>query len=231
MAIISTSTFKTLTGISGTSEDSKLDLLTNYADAAIKRYLGIDIESTSYPGAATNGKGDSGYYSGNGSRYMVLRHWPVTAIASVYLDASGVWGEGTDAFSSATLLTEGTDYSIRWEHYQGAAVASRTGILERINGVWPQSNWYRPGNIMLDPQTAQGNIKVAYTAGWATVPVDIVQAAALLVAHYRRTLPQGGMIQSESQGAYSYSMAALSPNGWPTDVVRLLAPYKEVRFA
>jgi hypothetical protein len=232
MAIISTATVKTLLGLSGTSEDSKLDLLCGYADRAIKEYLGIDIESTSYPGAATNGKGDSGFYSGNGSRHLVLRQWPVTAITSVYLDAGGYFGHGTDAFASATLLTVGTDYAIRWDTYEGGAKASRCAILEKLNGTWPQSRWYKPGSILLDPQPAQGNIKIAYTAGFATVPGAITQAAALLVSHWRRVQQAGGFVTSESQGAYSYSVAQPTmTGGLPDEVKGLLSAYREARFA
>jgi hypothetical protein len=231
MAIISADTVKTLMGITGTSEDAKLALLVGYVDAAIKRWLGRDIESTTYPSAATNGTGDSGYYSGDGSRYLVLRQRPVTAIASIYLDAAGFFGTPSDAFDSGTLLVSGTDYALHLDRYHNAARASFCGIVERLGGVWPRTAWYKPGNITLDPQNAQGNIKVAYTAGYSAVPGDIVQAAALWVAHWRRIQPQGGMIQSESQGAYSYSMASFQRAGMPDEVRVLLAPYREVRFA
>lgn len=234
MALTTTATVKTLLGITGTAEDSKLDLLVNYADAAIKRYLGRDIESTSYPGAATNGRGDGGYYSGNGSRWLVLRQRPVTTLTSIYLDATGRWGQNPDgSFASATLLVAGTDYALDYDGYLGSAAASHSGLVQRIGGVWPQSHWYAAGRLLADPQPAQGNIKVAYTAGFSSVPADIAQAAALLVAFWRNIEPRGQALQSESLGAYSYSLASAGEGGagLPKDVRRLLAPYREIRIS
>lgn len=230
MAIITTATVKTLLGISSTSEDSKLDLLVGYADAAIKRYLGRDIESTSYPGAASNGHGDSGIYCGTGTRFIVLRQRPVTAVASVYLDNVAYYGQATGAFASATLLTEGTDYAWVKDGYISSASVSFCGAIERIAGVWPRPAWYRPGYLISDPQTAQGNIKVTYTAGWATVPGDIAQAAAWLVSYWRQSQKRGGTVTSENLGGYSYSLAAAGEAGWPAEVRKLLSPYREARF-
>ncbi len=56
------------------------------ADAAIKSWCKRDLEWTSYPGCAINGKGDSGFYSGLNSQSIAVRQYPLlnpqTTIAS-----------------------------------------------------------------------------------------------------------------------------------------------------
>ncbi len=211
-----------------TSEDIALGQWCTRADAAIKRYCKRDLELTTYPATATYGRGDSGIYSGDGSRYLILRQKPVISVTSVNLDMRAYWASAVTPFDTTTLLVSGTDYALATAGYIGSAAVSNRGIIERINGVWPQSWWYRRGNIVLDPQTAQGNIKVIYQAGFATIPPDIVQAGALLVAYWRRIAQAGGNLQSESLGNYSYSLAGpMKGAGLPDDVRKLLSPYRE----
>ena len=231
MALITTATVKTLLGITAGGEDTKLDLLCNYVDAGIKDYIGLDIEATTYPGAATNGKGDGGYYSGDDSRFLITRQRPIRTVTALHLDPTGRWDQNPDgSFATATLLTAGTDYAIRYDGYAGMAAVSNCGIIERIGQVWPALYAWRRGAILPDQQEGQGNIKVAYTGGWSTVPPAITQAAALWVSYMRRIQPQGGNVVSESMGSYSYSVAPMRGLGIPDDVVRLLAPYRELRL-
>lgn len=230
MAIIDLATAKTLMGVTTTTEDAKITLLANYADSAIKRYLGIDFEPGTYPGTVANGRGDSGYYSGNGKRYLFLRQRPVTVLTSIYLDSTGYWGQNPDgSFSVTTLLVAGTDYALATDGYIGSAAVSYQGIVERRNGVWPSLGVRRWGELLANEQPHKGNIKVSYQAG-ATPPADVVQAAALLIAYWRTVGPSGGGYQSESLGAYSFSFATVQ-GGMPDTVKRLLAPYKIPVFA
>lgn len=225
MAIIDIATAKALIGITGQDENSKVSLLCDAADSAIKRYLGRDIERQTYPGTVMHGRGDSGYYSGNGSRYLVLRQRPVISVTSIHLDHAGNWGSSETAFPAESLLVAGRDYALVPDGF-----GSYRGVVERLRGVWVRPRWYRVGEMHLDPQTAQGNIKIAYTAGYDPVPPDLTQAAALLIAHWRRIGDKGGTMQSESLGGYSYSMAAIE-GGMPAEVKMLLARYREARFA
>ena len=56
-----------------------LNLLLTEADAAIKQWVGKDLEWTSYPGSGANSPvfGDSGFYSGQDRPDIVLRQLPV----------------------------------------------------------------------------------------------------------------------------------------------------------
>lgn len=228
MALISAATCISL-GVGTSAETAALTIWCNNIDAAIKDYCGYDIEQATYPGAGpTNGKGDSGFYTGLGTRYLVLRHRPVLITGlTVYQDMSGRFGTNPDgAFdSSTTVLTYGTDYTIQLDGYSSSAALSRTGILERINGVWPSLAVYQRGRLVHDEQPQRGNVKVAYTAGYSSVPPAITQAAALWVAHIRRIQAQGGGIQSEGLGSYNYSMVPIQW-GMPDEVRLLLSKYR-----
>jgi hypothetical protein len=210
MALTSVPNVKAYLGLSGNTEDAKLALMVAEADVALKSELGRDIESTTYPSAATGGHGDSGYYSGTGTPYLLLRQYPVHAdsITLLRVDPDGYFGEGTDAFDSTTALTEGTDFVLHLDGCLpgGSTKCSYTGVVEKLGGVWPALVTRQVGEMVGNSRRHRGNIKIAYTAGYATVPADLENAAIQLVAWLRRTADKGGEMQSESLGAYSYSM-------------------------
>lgn len=62
--------------LSSTDEDSRLDRLITAASLAIAEEIGRDIGSAS----------GTEYRDGNSSRFMVMTRWPITAVASVYID-------------------------------------------------------------------------------------------------------------------------------------------------
>ena len=79
-------------------------------------------------------------------------------------------------------------------------------------------------------ERGQGNIRVAYSAGWLTVPDDLQFACNMLAANMIRMQPKGTDLASESLGSYSYSVLQKSlsvpvPGGSLGDI---LAYYREV---
>lgn len=230
MALTDLSTFKSFLGITGTAQDTLLTLILAGADSAVKTYLGRDIEQTTYPGAAAYGVGDSGYYSGDNARFLRLRQYPVQSVTSIYLDWDGHFGTGTDPFDSTTLLAAGTDYRL---HLDGCLPGSSTkvgysGLVERINGIWPATSIRRIGELTGREVPQGGNIKVAYVAGYATVPSDLVLACCQIGARIRNTTSKGDMLQSESLGGYSYSLAAQAAIAEIGTIAATLAKYKPV---
>ncbi len=231
--------FKTFLGIpqNNTTQDDKLQLYLDASWAGMLSEIGRDIDQATYPSAPMIGRGDSGFYSGNGSRTLRLRQRP--AIASgmqIWLDNSGRFGENPDgSFATATLLVYGTDYVLKMDgNLPGTQTqCSYAGILERVATVWPGSLQYTPGQVCLQPIPQQGNIKVIYTAGWPIVPYDLRLACCQIAAGIRRTAKVGGPITSESQGGYSYSLAgALAAGQIPEmgTIRQVLAKYKETIF-
>ena len=231
MAIGTRANFKSFAGISAsdTSEDSKIDIIITGVDAAIKRHLGIDVESTSYPGAAANGTGDDGYYSGNGHYELLLRQYPVQTITSIYVDPTGYFGTSSDPFASATLLTAGTDYALQTDGcLPGTSTkVSYKGSVVRIGNVWPGLLLHTPGQINPKRVQHKGNIKIAYTAGYTTVPGDIIMAFYQMCAWVRSHSNTGMAVQSEKYEEYAITLATGAINSVGS-FQRTLARYKRV---
>jgi hypothetical protein len=230
MALIDVVTAKTFLGVTGTTEDDLIALLCTQADSAIKRWCKWDIEQTTYPAAGAAGRGDSGYYDGDGTRYLRLRETPVTSITSLNVDPSGRSGFNPDgAFASDTLWTAGSDYQLVLDGCLPGTTTkcSYSGLVERINGVWPARYRFQAGRISPTLAELVGCIKVAYVAGYPAVPDDVQTAACLYVAQLRRIRKKGQNMQSEGLGAYSYSLAAPSPGAFG-EIQALLAPYRRV---
>jgi hypothetical protein len=230
MALSSLASLKLYMGIASgnTTLDSQLTAMLSAADAAVKSYCQRDLESQDY----------THYFDGNGQRDLVLRQWPVTAITSVYQDATGFYGDGPSAFASTTLLTNGTHYALRKD--QGTA--SYRGLLRRIAGggisaadpFFPrtQTTGSLVGGIGPVWPRGDGNIKVVYTAGYTSIPADLTQATNQLAAYAFNNADWGGMqATGESLDRYSYTLAAEALNGsWAAlgTTRSLLAPYREL---
>lgn len=166
-------------GISATTWDAHIDTLITRVSAAIERDLARVFASANY----------TEYYDGDGSRALVLRHFPVTGITSIHVD------NARETYN-ATTLVDSDDYTYD----------SDSGI------------------VTFDARLARGNknVRVVYTAGYATVPADIALACVLWVAHlWNRRKSQGAT--SEGMGGYSvgYEIAAI-----PIEVEKLLLPYR-----
>lgn len=92
------------------------------------------------------------------------------------------------------------------------------------------------GRITFRPATSPGAfppppaaLRVTYTAGFAAVPENVVEAAAHLAVwlHGRAAREEG--VSSERLGDYARTFAAAAAGALPGVVRRLLAPYRNVR--
>lgn len=294
--------------------------LLNEADASIKSWCKRDLELTSYPGSATNGVGDSGYYVGMNRAEIVLRQYPVlnpqTTIASgsnnvalptsvinvqstsgynpsggtlpIYLGTSGnanstsftytgltstsftgctggsgtlqtgqqvgsiaVWfdpqgggGQYPGSFGAQTQLTQGLAYTLPTTRSYGGTAAAERGCVTRMGfqALWSAGCWggwngrdakLSVRQVPVWPDTGgQQCFKVAYLAGYPTIPPDLAYACQYLVEYMVRTMPVGGNIQTEHLGAYSYSILAAAGRGSVADpelgsISRSLAKYRD----
>lgn len=209
MALTTVAVVKLACGITDSSEDDYLTQLVGQVDSTVKRWLDRDIESASYVE----------YLQGRWKRVLQLRHYPVTALASIYLDTDGYWGQGTDAFAAADLLTSGTDYAlIKDGTLPGAPTVpvAMTGRVLRLGGSWPGTRSRDLDNLASEYTPGLGNIKASYTAGYTTVPTDLQLAATLIVQRIRLAGQAGQQMTSESIIDYSYSLGQAgksSPDG------------------
>lgn len=202
-----------------TANDMWLDSLREAAEANIKSYCKRDFESQAY----------TDYYSGNNTRYLVLRQRPVTTVTSVYMDEKGRFGQNPDgSFASTTLLVEGTDYVLTLDQTS----TSSCGVLQKVGGVWPEIHrQYWHNKISGESAPAIGNIKVTYTAGYTTIPMDLQYACCWIVSFMRRNITIGGQLGKELIGDYSYEL--LSPRfmgNLPPELAtarQVLARYRE----
>lgn len=164
------------------------------------------------------------YYTGDGTSELVLRQRPVRSITSVYVDGDAYFGEASNAFESGDQLTAGTDFVLHRRTTD--TEASTSGVLLRLNNVWPRSTSRIPGLLTEVSGAPIGNIKVTYLAGYKQIPHDLIWATNQLVAEMRRTAESGGGFQSESYDGYSYAMSALNSQTSDAASVReVLADY------
>lgn len=186
--------------------------------ALIEEYLGRKLEQATY----------TEFYSGNGTPYLPLRHRPVQSITALYLDEAAGYGDAPGAFGPETLLTPGTDYALVRDQPDGS---SRSGLVARLGDAWPRPVVRSAGVIAPALGDGFGNIKVTYTAGYATPPPDLQLAVSLTLKHVWELGRRGALTQSESHPDAGYSFSLAVPTGYdifPAHVKRILARYKNV---
>lgn len=219
---------------SDTSQDDRLQQILDGVAWAVERYCHRSF----------NRREATEYYDGTGQPVLLLRRRPVTAVANVWLDATGANGDGPSPFAATTLLTVGQEWTwprdgeVPGDDGQPTP-AGVSGKLIRLGsnlgglfdtgryrgtlaatyraGVWP------PG---------LGNVKVQYTAGYGYVPDDLRLAVLQFASLVRMTAAQGGLVLgSERLGEYAYSMLQYTgtqePGGPVSGVRSFLEPYVE----
>lgn len=172
----------------------------------------IDADTFSIPVDCSAGTaGTAGYYyrtfteylSGDNTRWLPLKRKPVRSLTSVYLDDTGYWGQGSNAFSADTLLTAGTDYALKLD--DGAV--SQSGLVLRIGGVWPRPAGLLAGQLTPVNGQSTGNIKVTYACGYAPLPDQYQLAMHQYCAIVMRLRKTGADIQSETFDYYTYNLS------------------------
>ncbi len=167
----------------------------------------------------------------------------LVATPAVWFDPNGYYGSTQGGFGDGTQLAYGAAYAPVFDS-QGK---SNRGLLRRIGGSSGLGagsgaglGWFGYGIETLGRgklagsrppvwPRGQGNLKVAYTAGYYPIPNDLVYAATMLVIQMVRILPSGANLSSESLGAYGYSVM-MSPDPEMGDMRRVLASYRELAF-
>jgi hypothetical protein len=214
---------KLAAGVSGSAEDARLELLLLAADRWVKNFCGREFESA----RAVE------FYSGTGTRLLVLKRRPVTAVHEVLENRYGHYGDTLSAdggFSTADTLVAGTDYAVVRDRQTSADAPA--AILERLSASWPMSyTTARTGLLSAEAVPGLGNLRVDYTAGYAagSIPRDLQVAVAMVAAHWRRAVPYGGgTVVREQLGRWEYELANLVGRyGVPDGVTGILAAYRE----
>lgn len=209
MALTTVSAYKTYAGISGSGEDTLLGVLLGIAENQVRRACGRNLDTGFEKATRTE------TYDGTGGTTIQLREWPIVSITSVTeIDDAG--GE--------TVLDD-SEYRVN----------SLNGVLFRVGAQFarfPVDAWGRPyvSDFGPAPCWADGfqNIEVVYSGGHdvsgGEVPEDLVGAIFRLIDIAYAQRRQDPSKQSESIGAYSYTMKAAAE----TDAafLSLVAPFK-----
>jgi len=239
-AYLTQSTVETMLGLTaGTGPTNGLCVA---AQAACLTFVGRSLDAATV----------TEYYDGRSHPRLPLRLWPVSAVANVWLDSGGNYGDAPNGFGSGSLLTPGTDYTASAP--AGANGQNGPGLLTYLGGAGANSGGWTGFALTgygacLSPTGRRsefgwprgtGNIKVQYTGGYSPIPDAVLTAIALQACSYQRTAKYGGMMLdvSESLGAYSHSIGGVAQaagskgleagGGLIGDVQSLLAPYKEL---
>ncbi len=178
-------------------EDGKLLILIEQASRIIDEFLGRQVPEL---------KSRTEYYLGTGTQKLLLRQRPVftSPAIQVFRDETGYWGSSSGSFSIPdSTLTYGEDFALQIDQEDGS---SRSGILYKINGIWERPSVRMRGFLSPFIGTANGNVKVVYTAGYTmdTLPSPIRFACNLLVARMRHLFPWGMETNSENYSEVSY---------------------------
>ena len=171
-------TVKAWLGVTATTYDAQLSGLVTAVSSFVTGYLGRQLLSASYVETCR----------GNGQRAMVLRNFPITAVASVAFA-----GQTIAAAADPVALTSGILFDDRQ--------------LQLVGYRFP---------IGLP-------VVVSYTAGYATTPPDVGQAAVELVGEAFRRRDRIGLASKSLGGQEVVAFSLKDMN----DTVRaLLAPYQ-----
>lgn len=209
--------FRDFTGLSTTAmPNEQAEILCKAVTKVIENYVGRELVSAQR----------TEYYSGNGTKFVILRNYPVTSVTSVHLDQRGYFGADVNAFDSTAELFEGTDWALVKDGSQ-----AKSGMIVRIPGVWLEYPSRRETfRLTRDLVPNHGNIKVVYTAGYTTIPFDIKMAAAQIIIKSKQYLTVGGPLKSERLGDHSYEvMRSFFMTAPDLGTVRqILSNYKDV---
>ncbi|AMV25514.1 hypothetical protein VT84_14035 [Gemmata sp. SH-PL17] len=161
---------------------------------------------------------------------LVLPRRPIRSVTSLYLNCGA--GGDPSRFTSADLLTPGTDYVLWVDDPENQWAGS--GIIRRVNTVWG-AEWRRyPHTLASVLGGSRGAVKVTCEVGTLSVPEDIQSAAVAAVTLLMNRRKTGAPTNSESWNGYSvgYSapFTATAAVNSP-DVLGMLANYLQPRFA
>jgi hypothetical protein len=143
-------------------------------------------------------------YNGTGHSSLWLNNWPIIAVASLYLDS-------TRTFGSDSLLSVWSGGTGDYVFHTGE---EGQGLVERVNGGF---------------SFGVRNIQITYTAGFATIPFAVAEAAIHLVAYYQTRAKKVAFIQQTETYAGG-GTTTYTPREWPKEVRDLLEPWRKKRF-
>jgi len=200
MALTTAANVRAMIKGSTSADDSLLTVLIGRAEVAIARYLGyppasVGADPTIESASYTRRSGEPGVFiDPEDLTRLYLEPYPVTAISSVREDETLIFPASSEVASGDR---------------------EQRGGKGQIIQLLPLSSH---GEF----STARGAVRVAFTAGFTSVPVDIELAAIEYVAHLYNEMNRRGLA-SVSEGGLT---TAYRDPGLPANVRELLSRYR-----
>jgi len=177
----------------GISETEFDDQLINLANRSYKI-----LEK--YLGRQMKSQSYTEYYDGPDEYKLVLRKYPVVSVTTVHVDIERDFG-------SDTLVDSGN-------YFVDTNVDTSVGTIEFFDADGSGPVWFEPGIR---------NVKVVYTAGFATIPNDLVHAGCMHVAWlFKRSDTEAMKNASLGGKTESYESDMI-----PHYIKQVLLPYKD----
>jgi hypothetical protein len=202
---------------------------TGSSSYAAVTYTGV----TPNPGSPTASASFTGCSGGTGT----LKTGYTVSTPAVWIDPNAYGGQASGAFPDTLLLAPGSQFMVPTDGR--SMTRSEEATLLRVGGQgaafvgsYPET-LYRGklgGQHLPEWPLGNGNIKVAYTAGYYPIPDELSYATAMLVAQMVRIMPSGTDLSSESLGAYSYSVLQANADMGPElgSIRRVLASFRDI---
>jgi len=127
MSLDTLANVKTRLGVSGSADDSLLNLLLDSAEDWIINWCGRDFAGGSF----------TEYFPGN-VEHLLLANFPVTTVTSVKVDPSGAFGSDT-IIASSTYALHTERGVIQSKVGPFVAVPKHTGLVNADRDVWTRS--------------------------------------------------------------------------------------------
>jgi hypothetical protein len=215
--LTSLSALKVFAGVADDSQNAILIQLIGAASNFITDYCNRDFTYGSY----------TDIYSGTNTPYLRLKRWPIWSIQNVWLEggSAGSFGQAPNAFSLPPLV-QGVDFALAADQPDGSSLS---GLLVKLNGVWPVRRSRTTSNLAGGYDSGFGNVKVQCTANFKEVPGPVALACRMLVKRVMATRQFGALVKSEVTPDYSYSLDSFAPGEELLGLIRpLLGKYRHV---
>lgn len=199
MAIVTLSDYKTWAGITGTSDDTRLQVLLDSAHAAVRRYCGRDLSNGFEAATRTEDYLVETYE-------MQLNEFPLTSITSIkHYNLDNTLG---DAIASTEYFIELDTGVVRWNGANNNRI-----FIDTYNNLGVSNNWNWRPNFQ--------RVQVVYVTG--APPADIKTALYRMVDGLYASIRKDMGIASQSLGGWSVTYA--SPDVAAKAQASLLDPF------
>jgi Phage gp6-like head-tail connector protein len=176
---------KTHLNVLDASQDAILERFINESSYIIEEYIDRKILTRSY----------TEYQDGRNNNRIILKQWPITAVAEV-------WSDPSSEFTDSANQIPSTDYRIVQE--------IEIALLTRSFG------------------KGTHNVKVVYTAGFATTPYPL-ESACIWLVEYFYDIRSGHRVGTRSKSKNGETVSYM--DAWPSWMVDQLDKWKRYEWS